>query len=69
MFRLHDRNGATEGLNRCSLREKLQEFANEYGVPAHCAADDAAAIVLANFIRTLNGALDLLRLKCVKTEP
>lgn len=66
MFRF---SAATEGMNRLALREKLQEYANDYGVPAHVSADDAAAIVLASFIRTLKGELELLTLECVKTEP
>jgi hypothetical protein len=66
MFRF---TAGTEGLNRIGLREKLQDFANGYGVPAHVDAETAAEIVLEAFIRTLKGELKLLRLECVKAEP
>jgi len=66
MFRF---SAATEGQNRLGLREKLQAFANDYGVPAHCDEEQAAALVLGAFIRTVKGELELLSLECVKTEP
>jgi len=66
MFRF---SAATEGPNRLALREKLQHFANGFGVPAHVDDETAAAIVLAEFIRQVRAELELLTLECVKTVP
>jgi hypothetical protein len=66
MFRF---TAATEGQNRIGIREKLQAFANDYGVPAHCDEEQAAALVLSAFIRTVKGELELLELECIKTVP
>ena len=66
MFRF---SAGTEGLNRFWLREKLQEYANDYGVPARCDEEQAAALVLGAFLRTVRGELELLTLECIKTEP
>jgi len=60
---------ATEGLNRLGLRERLQHFANGFGVPAHVDDETAAETVLAEFIRQVRAELELLTLECVKTEP
>jgi hypothetical protein len=66
MFRF---TAATECLNRLALREKLQHFANGFGVPAHVDEEAAARMVLTEFVRQVRVELELLTLECVKTEP
>ena len=66
MFRF---TAATEGQNKLGLREKLQHYANGFGVPAHVDDVTAARIVLDSFLRQVRAELELLALECVKTEP
>jgi hypothetical protein len=51
------------GSDPLGLREKLEQFANEQCLPAHATREEAEAIVLDQFNRTVAHTMELLELQ------
>ena len=56
-------NVTTEGKNELGLLDKLQSYAEGYGIPVHVSEDDAAAMIMNSFKRKIHADLEMMEIK------